>query len=156
MNRVYLLLLVLVTGCASTPAGKLVETDRPYDLAIDGAGYFIVETGHGGYLFTRKGDFVVDSQRYLATADGYRIAPAMQVPENTADLIVTLDGKVSAVTTTRRVESIGVIRVATFADASRLDRDGVYYLPTAGSGDPITHLPGSGGAGTIKSRALEK
>ncbi len=148
--------LFVAAGCATNQKGALVPTDRPYDLAIDGEGYFIVETGRGGYLFTRKGDFVVDAQRYLATADGYRIAPALQLPENTNDLVVTLDGQVGALTIERTPEPVGKIKIATFPDASRLERDGDYRGPTASSGDPVPHTPGSGGAGTIKSRMLEK
>ncbi len=148
--------LVLVTGCASTPQGKLTVTDRPFDFAIDGEGYFIVETGRGGYLFTRKGDFIVDSQRYLATADGYRIAPLIQLPENTHDLTVTLDGHVLAITAgTTRPQPAGRLVIATFVNPAALERDGDYYLPSVGSGDPKTHVPGSGGAGTTKSRTLE-
>lgn len=149
--------LLFVAGCASTHAGKITPTDRPFDFAIDGEGYFIVETGRGGYLFTRKGDFIVDSQRYLATADGYRIAPSIQLPENTHDLTVTLDGQVLAITAgTTRPQPAGRLVIATFVNPSALERDGDYYLPSVGSGDPKTHVPGSGGAGTTKSRVLEE
>lgn len=149
--------LIFVPGCASTPRGKLMATDRPFDFAIDGEGYFIVETGLGGYLFTRKGDFIVDGQRYLASADGYRIAPPIQLPENTHDLTVTLDGQLMAFTAgTTRPQPAGRIIVATFANPSALKHEDHYFLPTAGSGDPKTHIPGSGGAGTLRSRTLEK
>lgn len=156
--HVVLVGFVLMGGCASSPPhGKLTQTDRAFDFAIDGEGYFIVETGLGGYLFTRKGDFMVDSQRYLATTDGYRLAPSVQLPENTHDLSVTLDGQVMAdIAGATQPQPAGRFVIATFATPAALQRDGNYFLPTVGSGDPVTQVPGSGGAGTIKSRVLEK
>lgn len=150
--------LCLVVGCASGSGPvQLIATDRPFDLAIDGQGYFIVETGLGGYLFTRKGDFVVDSQRYLATSDGYRLAPLIQLPENTHDLRVSPSGEVLAlVTGSSKPQAVGKIVLACFNNPSGLEREGEYYLPTSRSGDPTTHVPGSAGAGVIKSRFLER
>ncbi|CAN7779482.1 flagellar basal body rod protein FlgF [Caballeronia sp. dw_19] len=44
-------------GLDSTP-GKLTETGRPLDVAIQGAGYFAVESGDGP-AYTRAGSFTV-------------------------------------------------------------------------------------------------
>ncbi len=148
--------LLTVAGCASSPRGTLTPSDRPFDLAIDGEGYFIVETGFGGYLFTRRGDFVVDSQRYLATSDGYRLVPLIQLPESTDDLSATLDGQLVARTTTGATVAVGRIKIATFTNPAGLQREENYFMPTAASGDPVPHTPGSGGAGTIKSKMIER
>lgn len=156
-NRWMCLGLCVLIGCASSSKpSRLMVTDRPFDLAIDGQGYFIVETGLGGYLFTRRGDFMVDSQRYLITSDGYRLAPSIQLPENTHDLVVSPDGQVSAIVAgSSRPEVVGRIVLACFHEPSMLQPEGDYYLPTSRSGDPIPHVPGSAGAGVIKSRFRE-
>ncbi len=147
----------LLTGCSTVSKGTLRPSDSPYDLAIDGDGFFIVETGQGGYLFTRRGNFVIDSNRYLVTSDGYKLAPAIKVPEQSGTLNVTLDGNVTTVLPNSNVVSyIGNIRLAMFPNPSGLDRDGHYYLPTASSGEPVTQKPGSNGTGTIKSGFIEK
>lgn len=49
--------------------GSMVETGRELDLAIDGTGFFVVETPQGERL-TRQGRFWVDSEGYLVDGRG--------------------------------------------------------------------------------------
>jgi flagellar hook protein FlgE len=54
--------------------GVFQNTGRESDLYIDGAeGFFIVKNAAGESFATRAGDFVVDTQGYLVTNDGYRV-----------------------------------------------------------------------------------
>jgi len=53
-------------------AGALTQTDNPLDLALDGDGYFTVQTPNG-QRYTRAGNFQVDEQRNLVTTDGYQV-----------------------------------------------------------------------------------
>ena len=46
--------------------GPLVRTDRPLDLAIQGDGYFVIDTDEGD-RFTRRGSFVQDENGALVT-----------------------------------------------------------------------------------------
>lgn len=69
--------------------GTLRQTGGPFDLAIEGPGYFAVQTPNG-LAFTRSGDFKVDGNGQLVTTDGYRVlslageaaeaAPAEETP----------------------------------------------------------------------------
>lgn len=43
----------------------LEETGRPYDLAINGEGYFHVLTGEGQEFMTRNGNFDIDEEGFL-------------------------------------------------------------------------------------------
>jgi flagellar hook protein FlgE len=53
--------------------GSLVSTGQPLDMAIEGAGYFVLNGGQGD-VYTRAGSFSVDSQNYLVDpATGYRV-----------------------------------------------------------------------------------
>ena len=52
--------------------GPINPTGRPTDLAIDGSGYFIVDRG-GRQLYTRAGEFQLNSERQLSTLAGDRI-----------------------------------------------------------------------------------
>lgn len=150
------LIAILLTGCSSTQRGKLTETDRPLDFAIDGEGYFILDSGHGGYLFTRHGNFSIDTNRTLVNADGYKLAPLVVIPDGATDIRVSIDGKITVRNARERLEPAGQIRLALFPKPDALDRDGEYSLPTPTSGDPTTHPPGSGGAGTVRQRMLER
>jgi len=52
--------------------GPLIRTDNPLDLAIQGRGFFAVETP-GGVRYTRNGHFSVNEEGVLVTADGYPV-----------------------------------------------------------------------------------
>ncbi len=52
--------------------GALLQTDRNLDLAISGEGFFTVETPQG-VRYTRNGSFSLDSERFLVTAQGFRV-----------------------------------------------------------------------------------
>jgi flagellar basal-body rod protein FlgF len=78
--------------------GVLSLTGSPYDLAIEGPGFFQVETPEGP-LLTRAGAFATNAAGEMVTADGRRLldiggAPIFVPPD--ADLAVARDGTVSA------------------------------------------------------------
>ncbi len=49
--------------------GVIHRTDNPFDLAIQGDGYFTIQTPQG-IAFTRRGDFTLDKNRRLVTVNG--------------------------------------------------------------------------------------
>ncbi len=52
--------------------GAFQQTSNDFDLALEGRGFFSVETGEGE-RYTRNGSFLLDSDGYLVTKDGYRV-----------------------------------------------------------------------------------
>ena len=55
-----------------TTQGSLVNTGQSLDMAIEGAGYFVLNDGQQ-HVYTRVGSFAVDSQYYLVDpSTGYR------------------------------------------------------------------------------------
>ncbi len=52
--------------------GPIRQTGNPLDVAIDGEGFFVVQTPEG-IRFTRKGHFRLDSEGFLVTEEGYRV-----------------------------------------------------------------------------------
>lgn len=54
---------------ADTQEGPLRATGNPLDLAINGKGFFVVETGRG-VRYTRAGNFNLDGEGTLITPDG--------------------------------------------------------------------------------------
>lgn len=52
--------------------GGLETTGNPLHVALDGEGFFVVDTPQGERL-TRRGSFRVDEEGYLATPEGYRV-----------------------------------------------------------------------------------
>ncbi|HEX8339966.1 MAG TPA: hypothetical protein VF624_03565 [Tepidisphaeraceae bacterium] len=152
------LLPFILAGCAAgTGPGKARDTGRGLDFAIEGPGYFVVESGQGGYLFSRDGAIFISADAYLVNRDGYRMAPVMKLAADAHVVKIEPDGRVSY----KRdgdagAAVVGYLKLARFPDPSKLRREGAYLLPTKESGEPTTHRPGTGGVGPLRSGALEK
>ena len=79
--------------------GAVKQTGNPTDLAIQGRGYFMVETPDGNRL-TRAGAFAMNPEGEMVNPDGYRLldtggAPIF-IPPDAANVTVSQDGTVSA------------------------------------------------------------
>ena len=111
--------------------GALTETRSTFDLAIEGEGFFLIETPKGERL-TRAGNFAPNGQGDLVTADGLRVLDAggapVFIPPDAVDLSVAADGTVS--TGGRPLTQIGLFLPV---DAKGLLReDGVMFRSDAG------------------------
>jgi flagellar basal-body rod protein FlgF len=63
----------VLTGVkADLSAGELRQTGNPLDVAIDGKGWFVVETPQGP-RYTRNGSFTLDPRGQLVTHDGWPV-----------------------------------------------------------------------------------
>lgn len=79
--------------------GGLIETGGLYDFAIQGAGFFLVETPEGPQL-SRAGGFGLNAAGELVTPDGYRLldsggAPVV-IPPGSAAVSLAPDGTLSS------------------------------------------------------------
>ncbi len=132
----------------SAAQGILTQTGNALDLAIEGAGYFQVDTPNGIRL-TRAGAFNVDSLGDLVSSDGHRLldiggAP-INVPQGEAEVQVASDGTVSL--GEQLLGQIGVVEPEPGADLER--ESGVLFKTDAAlapSADGLVlqgHLEGS-------------
>lgn len=101
--------------------GDFVRTGGSLDLAIEGEGYFVVQTPAGERL-TRAGSFLLDSNGTLVTKEGYAVQGAgggeITLDGAASDIVVAPDGVISA-----GGELVGQVRIAA-ADPTRLVREG--------------------------------
>ena len=72
--------------------GNLTSTERSYDLAIRGEGYFRVRMPDGRTAYSRDGSFDLDAQGQLVTRDGYLVEPGVTVPPNATSVTVSASG----------------------------------------------------------------
>jgi flagellar hook-basal body protein len=73
--------------------GKLMKTGGPFDVAIDGAGFFAVERD-GQRAYTRAGSFSRASDGSLRNTDGWQLCD-IKIPADATDVSVAPDGTVS-------------------------------------------------------------
>lgn len=85
-------------GKTSFEQGGLSQTNGTYDFAIEGDGYFLVQTPMGDRL-TRAGAFSPDAEGQLVTPDGFPVLDAgrapLFVPAGAGTLAVSSDGTLS-------------------------------------------------------------
>jgi flagellar basal-body rod protein FlgG len=139
--------------------GDFQNTGNPLDLTIQGSGFFQVKMTNGQTAYTRSGNFNLDSQGNVVTADGNPLEPAITIPSTAQTITIGTDGTVS-VTLPGQTQSqnIGSIQLALFPNAGGLNSVGNnLFLATTASGDPVVGTPGgSGGHGTIQQGMLEQ
>ena len=140
--------------------GALVPSDSPLDLAIDGSGFFQVQTSDGSVGYTRVGSFKVDGSGKLADLQGNVVQPSILIPSGVTDLSVATNGEITG--TVGGVKSLlGQILLAGFQNPEGLQRDSNnLFLPTVNSGAPQigqTGTPiGNQVLGTIRAQSLEQ
>jgi flagellar basal-body rod protein FlgF len=91
--------------------GALTQTGGTFDFAIEGDGFFLVQTPAGERL-TRAGAFTPNAAGDLVTNDGYAVLDAggapVFIPPGAADLAVSSDGTIS--TNGAPIGQIGVVQ----------------------------------------------
>ncbi len=119
-------------------AGSVHFTENQWDFAINGEGFFSVQTP-AGIRYTRAGNFMLDSQGQLITQDGYPVlgGGAPIILEDTTGKYITLspDGHFFVDET-----DAGQIDVVTFDNPEYLQRMGRNYFsetPAAGAPQPV-------------------
>jgi flagellar basal-body rod protein FlgG len=113
--------------------GKLARSGGPFDLAIDGPGFFTVVDGRGRRLYTRDGAFSRSADGTLRNAADYRLA-GITIPRDALTVTVGGDGSVRA-TFAVGARMLGRIRLAEFVAPEHLrPLDGAVFAATPESG----------------------
>jgi flagellar basal-body rod protein FlgG len=137
--------------------GTVQATGNPYDVAINGDGFFEIEMPDGSTSYTRDGAFKADANGLLVTNDGYSLRPQITIPTGANAITISPNGTVTAILAgTNEPTTIGNIGVVVFPNPAGLTRIGQnLFRAGGGSGDPIQSTPGDQGAGTLQQRFLE-
>jgi flagellar basal-body rod protein FlgG len=137
--------------------GALTQTGNPYDMAINGRGWFQVLGPNNEVLYTRAGSFNTNADRQLVTMDGYLVDPAITVPQETVEVTVNETGQVFAKLDTQvNPQQIGQLNLTNFANEAGLEPLGSnLYRETMASGTPVVGLPGDSGYGKIFQHYIE-
>ena len=135
--------------------GKLTRSGGPFDLAIDGPGFFAVDDPRGRRVYTRDGSFERAADGTLRNAQGLRLS-GVRVPADALSVSVTEDGSVRAVFA-GGTRTVGRIRLAEFAAPDRLRAaGGSLFEATPLSGAPRMVTPGSENGPKLRFGMLER
>lgn len=135
--------------------GKLMRSGGPFDLAIDGSGFFAVSDNRGRHAYTRDGEFARAADGTLRNAQGWRLE-GVRIPENALSAHVAEDGTVTA-TTAKGKAACGRIHLAEFAAPEYLQSaGGTLFFATHAAGKVRRVDPGSPSGPAVKFGMLEK
>lgn len=123
--------------------GALRETNNPLDLALRGDGFFALNNARGESVFTRNGQFYINSEGILVNSMGHQFSDMGGNPIETlpglGDVSVDKEGQVFQGT-----DLIGEIGVFTFDDPhTQLQRIGGGFIPKDDTVIPQEAEPGS-------------
>lgn len=135
--------------------GSFKETGNPYDMAIEGKGFFQIRMPDGNVNYTRNGGFSVDATGQIVNSNGYQLEPAIVVPEGTQSVDITQDGFVIA-NINGQQQQLGQVQLANFINpAGLLSLGKGLYQETAASGNAVIGNPGEDGLGTVLQNNIE-
>ncbi|VBB08914.1 flagella basal body rod proteins signature [Lucifera butyrica] len=100
-------------------AGSIRSTGNDLDFALQGDGYFVVQTP-AGTRYTRDGSFTLDAQGELVTADGYQVlGPNGPIRLSGGKVAVSPQGRI-------QVDGLdaGQLQIVDFANKKQLSKEG--------------------------------
>lgn len=115
-----------------TEQGALQRTDNALDVALQGEGYFSVET-EAGVRYTRAGNFSLNDQRELVTQSGQRVLGTngneITMPLGASQITITADGTVNT-----DAGQAGQLQVTQFTRPQEMVEEGNGLYSTAEAG----------------------
>jgi flagellar hook protein FlgE len=118
------------TQALNAMQGQIESTSTTTDLAVEGAGFFVVSDANGNIFLTRNGSFVPDSQGNLVNAAGYYLMGA-----NTQG--TTSSASVNSVSGLQKVNIQGAADSATPSTSATM----VANLPSTATAIAAANLP---------------
>ena len=138
--------VVVAPSSSDLRAGDVAPTGRDLDLAIEGPGYFKIQTPGGGAGYTRNGHFTRRVDGTLTTSDGSAVlADGDTVTLPAGQVQIGIDGTIRVAG-----KAVGQLDVVEFDDPSRLVREnGVRF----GAPEDLVSAPAT--SSSVRSGMLE-
>jgi flagellar basal-body rod protein FlgG len=137
--------------------GSTKITKNPFDIEIQGPGFFPVQLPNGSIGYTRSGAFKKGPAGRLMDNNGNILQPEVTVPPNAAGVEISPTGQVAIITGVNTVpQQIGQLNLVTFVNPAGLRSMGKnIFMPSNASGLPQQGNPGDNGLGYLAQGQLE-
>jgi len=136
--------------------GDYNQTGNELDLSIEGNGFFKVLSNEEE-VYTRSGNFKIDSEGYVCTPSGDRMQPEITIPAGTVSISIDSAGRLVAyghdMTSPLAQYDLSVFTFPNPAGLYSMGRN--LYRPTEASGEATEGTPDSDGVGSIAQGYLE-
>jgi len=117
--------------------GDLISTKNNLDVAINGQGFFAVQTPTG-VRYTRAGNFALSADGDLVTKDGMKVLSTSDTPINIGDGDVSI-GDNGAVLLDRN--EIATLKVVNFKKPEGLQKEGFHRFSWTGAPEDVEAVP---------------
>lgn len=135
--------------------GKLMKSGGPFDVAIDGPGFFSLDDGRGGRAYSRDGSFSRCADGTLRNAQGWRLS-GVRLSADALSASVSGDGSVS-VTSPGGTRVVAHLRLAEFPAPERLRAIGnTLFAQTPQSGPARLVAPNEENGPRVRFGQLEQ
>jgi flagellar basal-body rod protein FlgG len=140
--------------------GGFQTTNRQLDLAIEGIGFFQVRDQTGEIMYSRAGNFGINSNGQLVVGSaqtGRLVEPPINIPVDTMNISVSAEGIVEVQQANNtQLSQVGQLQLAQFINNDGLMKVGEnLYRETISSGNATLNNPGTNGVGYIRQGTLE-
>lgn len=116
--------------------GAMAQTYNRFDVALEGQGYFAVQTPDG-VRYTRDGSFALNVNGEIVTKSGYAVlsdgGASIVVPSEVKDVQITKEGEVSG-----GGSAFGRLKVVDFAAPQKMNRIGENLYDALGQAETPT------------------
>jgi flagellar basal-body rod protein FlgG len=137
--------------------GSSKVTNAPFDIEIQGSGFFPVQTPNGQIAYTRDGQFKKGPDGRIQDKNGNVLQPEIVIPPNATGIEIGQAGQVQIIVdTSTQPQSVGQIQLVGFVNPAGLkSMGGNLFMPTNASGLPQQGQPGQNGLGTVAQGQVE-
>jgi flagellar basal-body rod protein FlgG len=136
--------------------GDIIPTGGDLDVAINGEGFFAVDSPSGETYYTRDGALHKDATGTIVTADGFPISGGLKIPDGAQQISIGIDGNISYKVNGTQATG-GQLTLHRFTNPAGLEAIGDnYYIETPSSGTASQVTPGEAGGALIKHKFLEQ
>jgi flagellar basal-body rod protein FlgG len=140
--------LLDVGSSIDTTSGDITATQNPLDVAIDGEGFFAIQTP-AGVRFTRNGSFSLNESGDLVTKQGMKVLSSSGSPINvTGNNIGIQDGGI----VTADGNEVATLKIVTFRNINLLQKEGSNQFVWNGATGDVQEV----NQPRVKSGALER
>jgi flagellar basal-body rod protein FlgG len=138
--------------------GNVTATEKDYDIAIRGEGFFRIQMPDGRTAYTRDGSFELNDQGQLVTVDGYLVDPGITIPNNATSVTISQAGIVQVTLPGQTAtQTVGTLQLSRFVNKAGLESIGDnLFVETPASGQPTTGVPAALGMGSLLQKNLEQ
>ena len=137
--------------------GQLQETKNPYDLAIDGEGFFKVQMADGKVAYTRDGSFKMNEKNEMCLNNGASLG--IKLPTDMTNIEIKPNGEIwgTRLTGDGKQEKLAQITLTKFLNPAALQAvGGNLYVETPACGAKVEDVPQKNGVGVLSQGYIEK